>query len=306
MNEQELIAFELGYDTAMYGQVVPDDATLLFCDGYRTGRKQYPYPQRSDRYILKWLQIRTGALRRGKRVDSAITADYIQKIDVDRCPVTRGPLTHSTTTGTDWSIDRCNNDRGYVPGNLVVMSTQANAAKSDLPFDEIVARGECDAATDGLTPAEWQRMTAVIAPAERLAHGEPPAQFLLGAPFVPGQPYGLPAQVQAALLSAVFTYRDEDEVDERINVIHSLCLCRKEARRAYDRLMQDMFQRMIRQRRSWDYWGLKRPLRLFIEFWVNLTPAMRSEIGLDIGFVPMGRDSINPIRPAGGIGLRVH
>ena len=26
MNERELVAFELGYDTAMYGQNVPEDA----------------------------------------------------------------------------------------------------------------------------------------------------------------------------------------------------------------------------------------------------------------------------------------
>ncbi|MAF84041.1 MAG: hypothetical protein CL797_08065 [Chromatiales bacterium] len=284
MNERELIAFELGFDTAMYGQCVPEDATGLFCDGYRTGKRQYPHPKQTNRYILKWLQIRRGALCRDKRVDERITPEYLEQIDLDRCPVTLEPLTHSTGRDTDWSIDRCNNLRGYMPGNLVIMSTRANKAKSDLAFAEIVANGKCDEDAEGLSPEEWQRMADVVAPAERLADGEPPAQFLLGESYVPGQPYGLQAQVQAALFFGLLLYRQTKDDDGSIGQIYAATLTNKDSRRTFDKMMQDMVRRIVHQGRNWDYWSLKRPLRLFVEFWVTLTPSMRETIGLEIGF----------------------
>ena len=107
MHERELIAFELGYDYAMYGRPVPDDASGLFCDGFRAGKRQFPRPKRATRYTLKWLQIRKNALRRGKRVSRAVTPEFIERIDADRCPVTKQRLTHATGRDTDWSIDRC-------------------------------------------------------------------------------------------------------------------------------------------------------------------------------------------------------
>ncbi len=284
MNEQELIAFELGYDMAMYGQCVPEDAPGLFCDGYRTGRRQYPHSQLTNRYILKWLQIRTNALRRGKRVDERITPEYIERIDIDQCPVTMELLTHSTGTETDWSIDRCNNLRGYVPGNLIIMSTRANKAKSNLTFEKIIANGKSTRPTEGLSPADWQRMASVISPAERLADGEPPAQFLLGEPYVPGQPYGLQAQVQAALLAGTLTHQQAGGFDDNVNAVYAVSLTNKNSRRAFDKMMKDMFRRVVRKGWSWDYWTLKRPLRLFVEFWVTLTPAMREVIGEAVGF----------------------
>ncbi len=284
MNEQELIAFELGYDTAMHGQCVPEDAPGLFCDGYRTGRRQYPHPHRTNRYILKWLQIRMNALRRGKRVDAQITPEFIEQIDVEQCPVTLESLTHSTNTDSDWSIDRCNNLRGYIPGNLVIMSARANTAKSDLTFAQVIANGKSTQPTEGLSQKDWQRMASVIAPAERLADGEPPAQYLLGETYVPGQPYGLRAQVQATLLSAIIANRDTGKMNPIADRVYAIARKSKHSRRTCYSLLVDMMRRIDHQGRNWDYWGLKRPLRLFVEFWVTLTPAMREAIGQEIGF----------------------
>lgn len=285
MNEQEMIAFELGYDLAMHGRDLPSDAPKVLCDGYRSGARQYPHPQKTDRYLLKWLQIRLNALRRGKRVDASISAEYIARIDIDVCPVTLEPLTHSTGRDSDWSIDRCDNRRGYVAGNVVVISTRANKAKSDLSFEQILANARHDEAVDGLNPEDWQRMALVVAPAERMALGEPPAQYLLGEPFVPGQPYGLPAQTQAELLTSVLIHRETGEFHETIHAVYSIVYASKEARRTFDRLMKDMFKRVTKQGRNWDYWSLKRPLRLFVEFWVTLPPGMRADIADEIGFV---------------------
>jgi len=294
MNERDYIEFELGFDTAMVGQPVPDDATGLFCDGYRTGRRQHPYPQRADRYVSKWLQIRRNALRRGKHVADEITPAYIRRIDADRCPVTGDVLTHATGTGTDWSIDRCNNARGYVPGNIVVMSTRANIAKGHLAFAEIVANAARDDACDGLRPDEWQRLLALVAPAERLARGEPPPPFLTGEPYVPGQPCGLAAQVQAALFEATVTCRDDRDFADHVHRVYTVSLESKASRRGFDRLMKDLYRRVVRQGWNWDYWSLKRPQRLFIEFWVTLTPPMRAQIADRIGFLPAGADECDP------------
>ena len=291
MNERELVAFELGYDHAMYGRPEPEDAHPLFFDGYRTGRRQYPHPKQTNRHILKWLQIRKNALRRDKRVDERITPEYIKRIDIDRCPVTLEPLTHSTGVDTDWSIDRCNNLHGYVPGNLVIMSTRANKAKSDLTFAEIVANGKCSGETEGLSPEDWQRMASVVAPAERLADGEPPAQYLLGEPYIPGQPYGLPAQIQASLLTGVMMYQRARGFGDDADAVYAVSLTTKNSRRTFDKLMKDIIFRVVRKGRTWNYWTLKRPLRLFIEFWVTLTPAMREKIGQDIGFSVLAVDN---------------
>ncbi|MFQ5634369.1 MAG: hypothetical protein ACE5G3_03435 [Gammaproteobacteria bacterium] len=288
MNERELTAFELGYDLAMRGRDVPEDASKALCDGYRTGRRQYPFPRKANRYIHKWLQIRLNALRRGKRVDTNITPGYLERIDLEHCPVTGERLTRSTGRGSDWSIDRCDNRRGYVPGNLVVMSTRANIAKSDLTFRQILANGQRDEPTEGLLPADWQRMALVVAPAERAALGEPPAQYLLGDRYVPGQPYGLPAQVQASILVGVLHDDEFPGLAECIMATYAIAHGHKQARRAFDRMMTDMFRRTTLQGRSWDYWALKRPLRLFIEFWVTLSPQMRNQVADKIGFVRPG------------------
>ena len=60
-------AFDLGWDYASFDISVPEDANKLFCDGYRAfcsgGTRK---TGKSDKFVRKWLQIRYGALRRGK------------------------------------------------------------------------------------------------------------------------------------------------------------------------------------------------------------------------------------------------
>lgn len=40
------------------------------------------------------------------------------------------------------SLDRINNDLGYVPGNVMVISRRANIIKKDATLDELVAIGK--------------------------------------------------------------------------------------------------------------------------------------------------------------------
>lgn len=64
----------------------------------------------------------------------------------DRCPVFDEPLSFGlgrgegqSLAGRDWrySIDRIDNQMGYVPGNVVVVSYRANRLKSDANIAEL-------------------------------------------------------------------------------------------------------------------------------------------------------------------------
>lgn len=83
-------------------------------------------------------------------------------IDVERCPVTLVPLTHSKLQPSDWSIDRLNNNGAYAPGNLAVMSTHANRAKGDKSFPQVHELSQGTEAIDGLLPREWARLASMM------------------------------------------------------------------------------------------------------------------------------------------------
>jgi hypothetical protein len=84
-------------------------------------------------------------------------------IDVSHCPVTLEELTHGTLTGTDWSVDRINNDGSYAAWNLMVLSTRANKAKGSKSFGEVRRNAQCSADRDGLSPRQWQRLMCLMA-----------------------------------------------------------------------------------------------------------------------------------------------
>jgi len=76
---------------------------------------------------------RYGARRRG--LEFAITLDDI-KIP-ETCPIFGFKLTLEGKRSTSASIDRIDNSKGYVPGNVVVVSLKANHVKSDCTLDEL-------------------------------------------------------------------------------------------------------------------------------------------------------------------------
>ena len=115
-----------------------------------------------DRYVKKWLQLRMSAWRRGRAFDEGVTPDLLKAMDVATCPVMRTVLTHGERTGTDWSVDRLNNDGAYAANNLAVISTAANRAKGMLSFDEVLPLSSKKSSTDGLTPAQWLRLASIM------------------------------------------------------------------------------------------------------------------------------------------------
>lgn len=132
------------------------DAAAHRCGPHGTRR------QRADRFTRKWLQLRLNAWRRQRAVAADVTPQLLRELDVVRCPVTRAVLTHGTLQDTDASVDRLNNDAAYAASNLAVMSVRANRAKGALGFEQVMARAHAADASDGLTPAEWLRLAALM------------------------------------------------------------------------------------------------------------------------------------------------
>ncbi len=119
-------------------------------------------PHRDDRFARKWLQLRLGALARGRSVAPDVTVDLLRRLDVSHCPVTREPLTHATRKGSDASVDRLNNDGAYAASNLGVLCARVNRAKGTRSFEEVWALSRLAEPTSGLAPIEWLRLAVLM------------------------------------------------------------------------------------------------------------------------------------------------
>jgi hypothetical protein len=66
----------------------------------------------------------------------------------EECPVFKRPFEY--TPGSPWvpSIDRIDSSKGYVPGNVTVMSWRANALKNDITMYEAIMLAEYMKATN--------------------------------------------------------------------------------------------------------------------------------------------------------------
>lgn len=164
-------AFELGWDFGHYA-VAPCEEwrgkVPALADGYAAGRRHFRGRSAvSDAFVRKWLRVRASDMVRGRVCDESVTPAYLRSIAPLHCPVTRQRLVYTVERFDDgcaanlWTVDRLNNDAGYIAGNLVVMSQKANLAKADLDFRELrataIAAGK-GAAGAVLTQEEWGRL----------------------------------------------------------------------------------------------------------------------------------------------------
>ena len=160
------IGRKIGYDLFKYGRIVETHVSHpSVAEGFLLAQVQAVRQQVPDRYTRKWLQVRINAYAKRRYVDEQVTPQYIKSIDVPLCPVMRVALTHGELLGTDWSIDRLNNDGAYAPSNLAVMGTIANQAKNDRCFEEVYALSQQSSASqlvEGLTPQQWLRLAALM------------------------------------------------------------------------------------------------------------------------------------------------
>lgn len=141
-------AFKLGEDLGRYRMHPQEDfPSTEMARGFEHGLSQPP--RTCDRFLRKLLSLKRNAFARSIPVSSALTTDHLRWIDVPVCPVSGEPLTHSTRTDTDWSIDRLNNELGYVPGNLCVVSRRVNRLKGTADFEALTALASARLIHDG-------------------------------------------------------------------------------------------------------------------------------------------------------------
>jgi hypothetical protein len=139
------VGFEIGADLSFYRIPMPNDANDDVRRGFaEQAQKRLFYRGEADRFVRKWLQLRTGAWRRNREFSPDVTPDFIQKRDRTHCVVSGVEMTHGTGKDTDWSFDRLCNDGAYAPGNLVVISSRVNKLKGHLSALEILGLVEAD------------------------------------------------------------------------------------------------------------------------------------------------------------------
>jgi hypothetical protein len=110
--------FEIGWDCAHY-RVTPPAEHLQpgnpVRQGWEAGQAAFGTRALFARPpVRKWPQLRLGAWLRGRSFDEAhVTPGFLARIGVERCPITREPLTQGTGEPSDASVDRVCNDAGY-------------------------------------------------------------------------------------------------------------------------------------------------------------------------------------------------
>lgn len=280
MDSLDQQGFDLGWDFALFGLNVPPDANKAFCDGYRAfGSEKNKTSRAAGKYVRKWLQIRFGALRRGKHFAPDVTPQYIEQITPasGRCPVTHLPFTYSQDEPTDWSVDRANNECGYVRGNILIISRAANAAKSDRSLEEIRSLASCARAVEGLTPVEWERLGQLIEPAFG-DHGDEvrPVPVLFGQPVALGMPVSPLASLQVRLAQMAIAGWDRarrDAISRNLAETQSFVCKTKEQRRAFKRLATAVLRRSKCMHSYTEIWATDRVQKRLGSFITTLGAA---------------------------------
>lgn len=256
----DIDAFDLGWDYGCHRVQPPSDLTMDVQQGYNAALAQ-TQPHAADRFVRKWLLVRANALRRGMPFDSALTPEAVRGLDVPTCPVTGETLTHGAMAPSDWSVDRVLNDRGYLPGNMVMMSTRANRAKADLSTAEIItlALDEASDGYGGLSRGAWISMAELVNVFSIAEHDAPPRGVprLFGQMIYPGLRLSALAYWQTKVtFQAVFA---KDGVDlHKPDNLHDT----KATRRAAKRLLAEVLCRARRYAVPYLAWRAPRMQRL--------------------------------------------
>jgi len=268
MHFDQQIAFDLGWDFGIYARNVPEGANKAFCDGYRAFKKGGNKTVRSaNRFERKWLQIRFGALARKKEFSSDVTPEYLEKITPrsNVCPVMLQPFTFGEGLGSDWSVDRANNDRGYMRGNIIIICTEANAAKGNKSLLEMAQNARLENGSDGLTMDQWARLAELVEPA---FGPEPescsPISMLAGQDLALGMPISPLASFQIAISRALIEGWEEEKQEMMTVYVATMSdlLCKtKQQEKAYFKLMTEILRRSRHIRKYSEIWATKRVQR---------------------------------------------
>lgn len=106
-------------------------------------RKVYRQTTIAGKYETTLCHIRRRAKEKGLPCD--ITAGYLASIHPTHCPVLGVPIQHNTGKGvaalTSPSVDRIIPERGYIKGNVIIVSKLANQIRSCGSPEQILAVG---------------------------------------------------------------------------------------------------------------------------------------------------------------------
>lgn len=90
-----------------------------------------------ERVIAKWQSLRESAAKRDKEFSLSLMS-VANLLKTKKCYYTGRPITFFKEAGCESaSVDRVDNSKGYVTGNVVACSSRVNAAKNDLSIDEL-------------------------------------------------------------------------------------------------------------------------------------------------------------------------
>ncbi len=115
-------------------------------------------------YSSKLLFLRANAFAKGRFCDLDMSPDDLKRITPDYCPILGTRL--SIHTGNEihqderhqWSVERMCNSLGYAKDNIAVISTAANAARSNLNAEQILERAAGVVIDNQLTQIQWCRL----------------------------------------------------------------------------------------------------------------------------------------------------
>lgn len=109
-------------------------AELRKCPVYKAFEKlTYQLRKKSRWRETSYISIKTGAKKRG--IEFSIELNDIPEL-TELCPILKVPMVINTKYAP--SIDRIENDKGYIPGNIQIISRFANAMKSSATKDELL------------------------------------------------------------------------------------------------------------------------------------------------------------------------
>lgn len=267
-NDKQKLGFELGWDFGSYSLLPPESMRALpsFMSGFKEGKGRQLH-HTHDRFIRKWLTLRANALTRDRVFDPAVTPAFIRYIDSDVCPITEVKLTHGTMTGTDWSVDRINNDGAYAVGNLIVVSSEANSAKSSYRTNRIEGIIRDGGSVCGLTNYQWQRWLQIMSMVDARQQGE---NVVMGYGLVPCiiiPPRGIPANPSIVLqieIARAATKAQSVVLDTLPRLIS------KDKRRAANALIRDVEKKIDGLRNCLDVWLNQRLFNQFVDFHESL------------------------------------
>lgn len=139
--QTDTIARDIGFD--MYRFNIPIEEMEKYPavqEGFRHAQSlEVSKLTRATIFDKKLISIKMRAYRKG--IDVEINEDDLASAFNECkgiCPVTGREMTVAKISETDWSVDRLDNDRGYLPDNIVIMSTKANEAKGALSLHDLI------------------------------------------------------------------------------------------------------------------------------------------------------------------------